>query len=407
MKALFLGLPLHGHTNPSLPLVRELVRRGDEVVYYSTEPFAAAIRDTGASCRPYQNAFLADLAHVPERLDELSWLLMRTSAEILASRLDDCRAERPDYVIADSVAPWGQWIAQALGIKAVTSVTTFAFNRHVLTFAAGQGARPKSVRLLLSKIRHVAKALALRRRLRRRYGVSGPDFFGLVMGHSDLNIVYTSREFQPRAESFDDRYVFIGPSIAARTEASEWHPDDVAGPPVIYVSLGTIFNAAPAFYRNCFEAFRDREVRVVMSIGSNISAASLGTPPANVVVHPHVAQLDVLQSAAVFVTHGGMNSVSESLHHGVPMVVVPQMSEQFIVGSQVAAIGAGLCLAARDATAGRLRESVDQVLADPRFRAKAVLMRQSFDAAGGASRGADAILRFTRPDIAVAATGAA
>ena len=50
-KALFLGLPLHGHTNPSLPLVRELVGRGDEVVYYSADPFAARIEQTGARLR--------------------------------------------------------------------------------------------------------------------------------------------------------------------------------------------------------------------------------------------------------------------------------------------------------------------------------------------------------------------
>src|SRR5229473_2383948 len=59
-KALFLGLPLHGHTNPSLPLVRALVERGDEVVYFSSEPFAAKIEQTGARYRPYRNAFLSE-----------------------------------------------------------------------------------------------------------------------------------------------------------------------------------------------------------------------------------------------------------------------------------------------------------------------------------------------------------
>ena len=76
-KALFLSLPLHGHTNPSLPLVRELVERGDEVIYYSADAFAAKIEQTGARYRPYRNAFLADIKQLPERLEELSWLLMR------------------------------------------------------------------------------------------------------------------------------------------------------------------------------------------------------------------------------------------------------------------------------------------------------------------------------------------
>ena len=201
-KALFLGLPLHGHTNPSLPLVRALVERGDEVVYFSSEAFAARIQQAGARYRPYRNAFLADLRQLSERTDKISWLLMRTTGEVLANELDAFRAERPDYIISDSVAPWGQWVGQMLDVPVVTSVTTFAVNRHVLAFAASRGTRPKSARLVLSKIRHVAKAALLGRRLRREHGVRGTGIMGLMFGSSDLNIVYTSRHFQPCAETF-------------------------------------------------------------------------------------------------------------------------------------------------------------------------------------------------------------
>ena len=394
-KALFFGLPLHGHTNPSLPLVRELVARGDEIVYVATDPFAAGIGEAGARYRPYGNAFLADLTHLPERLDQLSWLLTRTTAEILARDLDAVRAERPDYVITDSVAPWGHWLAQALDVPVVTSITTFAFNRHVLAFAARHGARPKSMRLALSKIRHMAKAFALGQRLRWRYHVTGTGVLDLVLGGSDLNIVYTSRYFQPCADRFDDRYHFIGPSVASRTAATARPVALTSARPLIYISLGTLFNADQEFYRRCFEAFRDRDVQVLMSIGTRISAAGLGTPPANVEVQAHVTQLEVLPRTAVFVTHGGMNSVNESLHNGVPMVVVPQMSEQALVGWQVQALGTGVCLTAPKATSDAIRESVWRVLGDHRFRDQAALVAQSFAAAGGVSRGADAILAFT------------
>ena len=42
-KALFFALPLAGHTNPSLPLVRELVARGTRIVYFSTGGFAQRV----------------------------------------------------------------------------------------------------------------------------------------------------------------------------------------------------------------------------------------------------------------------------------------------------------------------------------------------------------------------------
>ena len=52
-RALFLSLPLHGHVNPSLPLVRELVDRGDAVTYYAAEAFASRIEQAGAKYRGY------------------------------------------------------------------------------------------------------------------------------------------------------------------------------------------------------------------------------------------------------------------------------------------------------------------------------------------------------------------
>jgi MGT family glycosyltransferase len=390
-KALFLSLPLHGHTNPSLPLVRELVARGEEVIYYSTAPFAAKINQTGARYRPYRNAFLADIERLPERMEELSWLLMQVTADLLAHELEALRAERPDYLIADSVAPWGQWLGEKLGVPVVTSHSTFAINRHVLKYAVSHGVRPKSPRMVLSKMRYIIKSVWLGRRLSRQYGVKGPGITGLVFGRSDLNIVYTSSLFQPFAETFDDRFQFVGPTIAT--------PDGTAGAPqkpaLVYVSLGTLFNADATFYRNCFDAFRDMDVQVIMSIGSNVSESSLGQPPPNFSVQSYVSQLEVLQRASVFVTHGGMNSVSESLYYGVPLVVIPQMGEQETVGRRVEELGAGVYLAKREATAARLRESVERVLADGRFREQAAVVQPSFHTAGGAARGADAVLAFT------------
>lgn len=395
-KALFLSLPLHGHINPSLPLVGELVRRGDDIVYYSTEAFANQIEQTGARYRPYRNAFLADMKQLPERMDELSWLLMRTTAEVLGHELDAFRGERPEYLMTDSVAPWGQWVGEVLDVPVVTSVSTFAFNRRVLAFGLTHGVRPKSARLLLSKMRHMVKALLLRRQLRRRHGVSGPGMMGSVFGRSDLNIVYTSRHFQPCAETFDDRFQFVGPSITPRTETVGFPWEQVRHPVVIYVSLGTLFNTDTMFYRNCFEAFRGGHSEVIMSVGANVSVRSLGLPPPNFIVQSHVPQLDVLRRATVFVTHGGMNSVSESLYYGVPVVVIPQMGEQEIVGRRVEELGAGVYLGKEEATAEKLRASVQRLLVEERFREHAAVVRESFQTAGGVARAADAILAFTR-----------
>jgi MGT family glycosyltransferase len=248
--------------------------------------------------------------------------------------------------------------------------------------------------MLWSKLRHTTKALVLERQLRRRYHVGALGMRRLMFGHSGLNLVYTSAYFQPRAETFDHRYQFVGPLMAARIETGSFPWSEVRHPVVVYVSLGTLFNTDAAFYRTCFDALGAADVQVILSIGTNTAAASLGAAPPNFIVRPQVPQLDVLDRTRVFVTHGGMNSVSESLHKGVPLVVIPQMGEQKMVGRRVEELGAGVYLDKTAVTAATLREAVHRVLSDDRFRTQATVVRESFLAAGGAARAVDAIRAF-------------
>jgi MGT family glycosyltransferase len=395
-KALFLSLPLHGHVNPSIPLVRELVDRGDAVTYYTAEAFASRIEQTGAKYRPYHNAFLAGITNLPERMDQLAWLLMRTTAEVLDDELTDFRREEPDYVICDASAPWGKCVAELLGVPVVTSVATFAFNRHVMAFGVSHGVRPKSLRILLSKVRHMAKAIAVRRNIRRVHRISGPGLMELTFGRSDMTIVYTSRQFQPCQGTFDERFQFVGPSIAPRPESVTFPWDQVRHPTIVYVSLGTLFNTDASFYRTCFAALREEDCQVVLSTGSEVRVEDIGPPPLNFVVQPYVPQLEVLRRAAAFVTHGGMNSVSESLGLGVPVVVIPQMSEQEIVGRRAEQLGAGLVLPRTDMAVESLRAAVRRVLSDGSYRHQAAQVGEGFRASGGVGRAADAIWAFTR-----------
>jgi len=58
-------------------------------------------------------------------------------------------------------------------------------------------------------------------------------------------------------------------------------------------------------------------------------------------IYDVVPQLEVLKKADVFVTHGGMNSVNEGLSFGVPMVVIPFMSDQPTNARRIEELGLG------------------------------------------------------------------
>jgi len=54
-KYLILVGAAYGHVNPTLAVAQELVRRGEQVVYYLTEEFRASVEATGATFQPYQS----------------------------------------------------------------------------------------------------------------------------------------------------------------------------------------------------------------------------------------------------------------------------------------------------------------------------------------------------------------
>jgi len=122
----------------------------------------------------------------------------------------------------------------------------------------------------------------------------------------------------------------------------------------VYVSLGTVHHGQIDFYRQCFDVFGRRSGQFILSIGRDTDVAALGPIPPNFIVRPHVPQIEVLERADAFITHGGMNSIHEELYFGVPMVLIPQQLEQLfgsliVQPAYLARLFIGVCVVERDA----------------------------------------------------------
>lgn len=394
----FLNLPAHGHINPTLPVVAELVRRGERVLYYATEPFRAAIEQTGATFRDYGAGYAFDPT---QALGGPFGLMARSieSAELmLPALLADAERDQPDFLLLDSMCVWGNLLQQRLRVPAITSCSTFAFNNKVFQGMRQMGGPQQPVGVFLGGLPRFLRYLQVARRVDKRWGTRSPGMGGFFINRQALNLVFTSREFQPQAESFDASYRFVGPSIAERHETSDFPFGALGSGPLIYISMGTVFNALPDFYRHCFEAFAGSPYQVVLSLGKNTAPESLGTPPPNVLVRSYVPQLEILERASLFITHGGMNSVNEALLAHVPMIVIPQAGDQYMVAGRVAQLGAGIALAPREATPARLRALTEQILATPSFKQQGRTLADTLRAAGGYQRAADEILTFMAGD---------
>ena len=85
-KILFFNIPAYGHMNPTLPLVAELVRRGEQVIYYSSETFQPAIEQAGAAFRSI-SIFFNEQTPVDENLMRFAYTLIQATQEIIADIL--------------------------------------------------------------------------------------------------------------------------------------------------------------------------------------------------------------------------------------------------------------------------------------------------------------------------------
>ena len=382
----FFCIPAHGHTNPTLGVVRELTARGHEVWYYSYQMFREKIESAGAVFVPCddfdmeQKLSPKDTARVGKDLAFSTKILVDTTLALDEKVCADMEGLKPDCIVTDSMAVWGKAVALKLGIPFVISNTTFAFNRHSAKIMKQSFGEMLNMVLSMPKI-----SKDIRRLQKRGYQVRNVlDLIG-----SDENahtVIYTSPEFQPCSETFSDKFAFVGPSVRPAAGVFE-----KTGEKLVYISMGTVNNDMMPLYRRCIEALGDTPWQVVMSVGDLVPVEEFGTLPDNIAVYSHVDQIAVLKQADVFLSHCGMNSVSESLYFGVPLVMLPQTSEQKGVAERVKQLGAGQMLGRTDAHA--ILDAVGAVLRDPAYEKNAADIGAGFRRCSGAKGAADKILR--------------
>ena len=373
MKIAWFSLPAYGHTNPTLAVVKELTSAGHEVFYFSFETFRERLEQAGAhfiGCDGYD--FEMEDKENADRIGKDKVF----ATELLVSStlaLDEMTSEKiteikPDLIVSDSVAFWGKLVAMKHHIPYVCSTTTFAFNKYSAKYMQES---PWDIVRMLAAMPKINRQLD---RLRQK-GYPVKNLLDIVQNDNDTDtIVYTSKYFQPCAETFSERYHFIGPQMRPVTA-----PIAKTAAKTVYVSMGTV-NKNEAFYRNCIKALGQTDWQVIIAAGTNPD--QFDEVPENIQIYASVDQMAVLAIADVFITHCGMNSVSEALYHQVPLVLFPQTPEQGAVARRTAELGAGIML--KSITEEEILAAVNTVLEDRAYKENAVRISESFRACGGA-----------------------
>ena len=288
----FFCIPAHGHTNPMLPVAAKLVSRGNTVRFYSFNEFKSKIEATGAefiSCDSYLPKLTkmeeAELKNVS--VTEMTIQGIRTTLAMDMFLHNEFMSFKPDVVYTDSICFWGKLNALKHGVPMVVSTSTFAFNQMSAQYMKNSLKELADMIFGLPKISKELKKL-------KPYGYYVRSALSLVQSDNNTDsVVYTSRRFQPYAQSFSKHYAFIGPSVFSKNE-----PDKEKKRPLIYISLGTIINNRPDFYSRCMEALKDQNADIIISCGNTMDREVLGVLPDNVQVYPYPGKITLLSTAS-------------------------------------------------------------------------------------------------------------
>ncbi|WP_411082284.1 macrolide family glycosyltransferase [Streptomyces sp. cmx-18-6] len=388
LRVLIIDIPSNGHLFPKLALVSELVGRGHHVTYVTIEEFAEKVRGAGAEVLAYTSVKpLESLANDSSITPTEAFF--RENVAILRAVEAHYGDDRPDLVAFDEAAfQAGRVLRHVWGLPAVHLAPSVVSNAHYSYFERIFALAPEFA--LTDPVDEITAFLD-------SYGIADrvQEFLWTERVPDELTVVFVPRHFQPAYETFDERFVFIGPSLGDRGFLDDWEPP-ADGLPTVLVSLGTVNNQHLGFFRTAVDAFRDQPLHAVISVGNGLDPAELEPLPPNVEVHRWIRHVKVLEHAAAFVTHGGTGSLSEALHTGTPVVVVPQGVDVLPYAERVTDLGIGAVVRPENLQAEALREAVLTVAGDEEVARRVQELQEHTNASGGPALAADEIENYLK-----------
>jgi MGT family glycosyltransferase len=167
--------------------------------------------------------------------------------------------------------------------------------------------------------------------------------------------------------------------------------EQLTGQPLIYASMGTIQNRLLEVFQTIASACEGLDAQLVISLGGGATPASLPPLPGNPIVVGYAPQLEILQKAALTITHAGMNTTLESLSNGLPMVAIPVANDQPGVAARIAYTGVGEVISLKELSVSKVRSAIVKVLAQESYKKRAIEMQEAIVRAGGVKKAVDII----------------
>ena len=404
----------YGPTNNCAGIGAVLRDRGHRVVFIIEESFAGTLEARGFEERlmrlgppPEQEEapgqfwkdFIRDTAPVFRRptLEQLGEFIAPTfqalvdGARYVDERLDEIIDElAPDVIVQDNVVgfpalgasgrPWVR-IVSCNPAELKDELVPPVFSGYPSGDRAGWAEYWAEYRRTLGPLRDEHDAF------HRERGAGSLGDLELIGTSPWLNMYLYPRELDyPRAVPPSGRWMTLESCV--RAPEAEWDPGDDPRP-LVYLSLGSLGSADVELMQSLIDTLAPcQDLRVIVSLGPQHELLSL---PAHMEGAEYLPQTAMLPHAAVAITHGGNNTVTECMHFGTPMVALPLFWDQYDNAQRVHELGYGVRLDTYGHDPATLVSAVRDQIADGERRSRVAAVSERLTRDPGTLRAADAI----------------
>ena len=394
--------------NLFVTLGRALADRSHHVIVFGIPEVAEVVQASGLEYRHLEpkSAPCGTLASLIQSMaNAQGWRAFQLQGRFDGLRSEGILSQGPsmvkeaqlDALVVDQAEACGGSMAEMAGLPWVTVCSALCFNAEprVPPFFTPWKYAESRAAILRNQMAYAVAGLATKPAQKlingHRQKAGLPLFKRLDDTFSPFaQICQQNREFDFPRQQLPECFHYAGP-IQALPRPCEFPWERLDGRPLLYASLGTLFNQHRYIYRVIAEACAGLKAQLVLSLGGGAEASEYADLPGSPIVVKFAPQRELLKRAALTITHAGLNTTLESLQAGVPLVAIPITSEQPAVAARIRWTGTGDFISLSRLTAERLRRTVERVLGDPAYRNAAQEMKAAIGRTRGSARAVEII----------------